>query len=49
MLDRLIEQRQAIFAAEIEYRVNFELSAQQWQLAEKAVKVLKPFEEATVQ
>ena len=45
MLDHLIEQRQAICA---ECRVNSELSAQQWQLAEKVVKVLKPFEEATV-
>ena len=48
MLDHLIEQRQAICAAEIECRVNSELSAQQWQLTEKVVKVLKPFEEATV-
>ena len=47
MLDRLIEQRQAICAAEIECKINTELSSQSWQLAEKVVKVLKPFEEAT--
>ena len=48
MLERLIEQRQAICAAEIECKFNTELSSQSWQLAEKIVKVLKPFEEATV-
>ena len=31
MLERLIEQRQAICAAEIECRVNSELTNQQWQ------------------
>lgn len=49
MLNCLIEQRQAIYAAEIECQVNSESSAQQWQVAEKVVKVLKLFEEATVQ
>ena len=44
MLERLIEQRQAICAAEIECKINTELSSQSWQLAEKVVKVLKPFE-----
>ena len=48
MLERLIEQRQAICAAEIECKFNTELTSQSWQLAEKIVKVLKPFEEATV-
>ena len=47
MLERLIEQRQAICAAEVECRIVSELNNQQWQLAEKVVKVLKPFEEAT--
>lgn len=42
MLERLIEQRQAICAAEIECKVNSELTNHQWQLAEKVVKVLKP-------
>ena len=44
----LIEQRQAICATEIECKVNSELTNHQWQLAEKVVKVLKAFEEATV-
>ena len=48
LLEHLIEQRQAICAAEIECRVNSELTNQQWLLVEKVVKVLKPFEEATV-
>ena len=48
MLERLIEQRQAICAAEIECKINTELNSQSWQLAEKVVKVLKPFEEATI-
>ena len=48
MLEHLIEQRQAICAAEIECKVNSELTTHQWQLAEKVVKVLKPFKEATV-
>jgi len=42
----LIEQRQAICAAEVECRIVSELNNQQWQLAEKVVNVLKPFEEA---
>jgi len=48
MLEHLIEQKQAICAAEIECPINSELSSQQWQLAGKVVKILKPFEEATV-
>ena len=48
MLEHLIEQRQAVCATEIECKVNSELTNHQWQLAEKVVKVLKPFEEATV-
>ena len=48
MLERLIKQRQAICAAEIECKINSELTNHQWQLAEKVVKILKPFEEATV-
>ena len=49
MLECLIEQKQAICAAEIECKVNSELTNHQWQLAEKVVKVLKPFEEEKVQ
>ena len=48
MLERLIKQRQAICAAEIECKINSELTNHQWQLAEKVVKILKLFEEATV-
>ena len=29
-------------------QINSELTNHQWQLAEKVVKILKPFEEATV-
>jgi len=47
MLDRLIEQIQVICAAEVECRIVSELNNQQWQLTEKVVNVLKPFEEAT--
>ena len=47
MLEHLIKQRQAIFVL-IECKVNSELTNHQWQLAEKMVKILKPFEEATV-
>jgi len=39
MLERLIEQRQAICTAEIECKVKSELTNHQWQLAEKVVKV----------
>jgi len=35
-----------LFACDAE--IDSELSAQQWQLAEKVAKVLKPFEEAIV-
>ena len=48
MLERLIERRQAICAVELECEINSELSNHHWQLAEKVVKVLKPFEEATI-
>jgi len=44
MLEHLIEQRKAICAAEIECKVNSELTNHQWQLAEKIVKVMKPFD-----
>jgi len=44
MLEHLSEQKQSICTAEIEYKMNFELTNHQWQLAEKVVKVLKPFE-----
>ena len=48
LLERLIERRQTICAAEIECKLQSELINHRWQLAEKIVKVLKPFEEATV-
>jgi len=41
MLECLIEQRQAICAAEIESKVNSELSSQQWQFAKKSSKNIK--------
>ena len=47
MLERLIEQRQAICAVELECKIYSELSNHYWNLAEKVVKVLKPFEEVT--
>ena len=46
MLEHLIEQRQAICAAEIECKLHSELTNHQWKLVEKVVKVLKPFEES---
>ena len=48
MLECRIKQRLAFCAAEIECKINSELSNHQWQLAEKVVKILKSFEEATV-
>ena len=48
MLEHLIEQRQAIWAAEIQCKANSDLTNHQWQLAEKVVKVLKLFVEETV-
>ena len=47
MLERLVEQKKAITAANTECQPPAELRAQQWTLAEKVVQVLKIFEEAT--
>ncbi len=47
MLQRLIEQRTALLAAGAECACTVELRAQQWNLAEKLVRLLQPFEEAT--
>ena len=47
MLDRLLEQRQAITAANVELDVPVELRSADWMLGEKVVKILKVFEEAT--
>ena len=47
MLERLVEQKKAITAANTECQPPTELRAQQWILAEKVVKLLKVFEEAT--
>ena len=47
MLKRLVEQRKAISAANAEAGASFDLSAAQWKLAEKVIKLLQPFEEAT--
>ena len=47
MLQRLIEQRTALLAAGAACACMIELRAQQWNLAEKLVHVLQPFEEAT--
>ena len=47
MLERLVEQKKAITAANTECQPPAELHAQQWALAEKVVQVLKIFEEAT--
>lgn len=47
MLERLLEQRAAITAANVELNVTIELQVCHWQLAEKVVKVLRIFEEAT--
>ena len=44
---RLVEQRTAILAAGAECACTVELRAQQWSLAEKVVRLLQPFEEAT--
>ena len=48
MLEHLIEQRQAICAVELECKINSELSNHYWNLAEKVVEVLMPFEEVTI-
>ena len=47
MLERFLEQRAAITAANVELNVTIELQVCHWQLAEKVVKVLRIFEEAT--
>ena len=47
MLQRLVEQKKAITAANTECHPPVELQTQQWTLAEKVVKLLKVFEEAT--
>ena len=47
MLNRLVEQRKAISAANAEANESFDLTPSQWNLAEKAINLLKPFEEAT--
>ena len=47
MLERLVEQKKAITASNTECQPPSELRAQQWILAEKVVKLLKVFEEAT--
>ena len=46
MLERLLEQK-AITASNAECQPPTELHSQQWALAEKVVKLLKVFEEAT--
>ena len=45
--ERLVEQRKAITAASVELDVPVELHASHWVLAEKVVKVLQVYEEAT--
>ena len=47
MLERLLEQKKAITASNAECQPPTELRSQQWALAEKVVKLLKVFEEAT--
>ena len=47
MLKRLVEQRKAVSAANAEADASFDLTAAQWKLAEKVIKLLLPFEEAT--
>ena len=47
MLQRLIEQKRAITVTSTECQPPSELRAQQWTLAEKVVKILVAFEEAT--
>lgn len=48
MLERLLEQRMAVTAANVELNVPVELQSSHWTLAEKVVQILKIFEEATV-
>jgi len=47
MLKRLVEQRKAVSAANAEVNELFDLTPSQWNLAEKVIKPLQPFEEAT--
>ena len=47
MLERLVEQRKAITAANTECHPPAGLNTQQWLLAEKVIKLLKVFEEGT--
>ena len=47
MLERLVEQKKAITASSAECQPPTELRSHQWVLAEKVVKLLKVFEEAT--
>ena len=47
MLERLLEQKKAITASNAECQPPTELRSHQWVLAEKVVKLLKVFEEAT--
>ena len=47
MLLRLIEQKTALLAAGAESACSHELRAEQWNLADKVVHLLQPFEEAT--
>ena len=47
MLERLVEQKKAITASNTECNPPAELCAHQWTLAEKVVKLLRVFEEAT--
>ena len=47
MLERLIEQRQALSVTNAELNLKTELTHAQWTLAEKVVNVLGPIEEAT--
>ena len=49
MLQQLLEERKAISAAGVELEVPIELRIEHWTLAEKAVKVLQVFEEATLE
>ena len=47
MLERLIELKVAITAAGVELEVPIELNNSNWTLAEKTVKILQIYEEAT--
>lgn len=47
MLERLLELKVAITATGVELDVPIELSSSHWALAEKTVKILQVYEEAT--